>query len=160
MKAILRALRAELAAIFGDPQMLSVMVVSLAIYALIYPYPYRPELLREVPVAVVDLDNSAGSRQLARDIDASEAVAVVARPPTMAEAERLVHERRAYGILLVPQGFERELLRGRQSPIAIYADASYFLMYQKTLTGIAGPARTTGVQVQVARQLATGTSRT
>ena len=138
MKAILRALRAELAAIFGDPQILSVMVVSLAIYALIYPYPYRPELLREVPVAVVDLDNSAGSRQLARDIDASEAVAVVARPPTMAEAERLVHERRAYGILLVPQGFERELLRGRQSPIAIYADASYFLMYQKALTGIAG----------------------
>ena len=55
-------------------------------------------------MAVVDLDNSAGSRQLARDIDASEAVAVVARPPTMAEAERLVHERRAYGILLVPQG--------------------------------------------------------
>lgn len=33
MKAILRALRAELAAIFGDPQILSVMVVSLAIYA-------------------------------------------------------------------------------------------------------------------------------
>ena len=28
MKAILRALRAELAAIFGDPQILSVMVVS------------------------------------------------------------------------------------------------------------------------------------
>ena len=32
-------------------------------------------------------------------------------------------------------------------------------MYQKVVTGIAAPARTSGVQVQVARQLATGTGR-
>lgn len=160
MNAILRVMRQELAAIFGDVQILSLMVLSLVVYALIYPFPYRPELLREVPVAVVDLDGSGASRQLVREIDASEAVAITARPPSMSEAERLVHQRRAYGIVLVPEGFERDLLRGRQSPIAVYADASYFLMYQKVLFGVMGPARATGVQVQVARQMATGISRT
>ncbi|HLS18709.1 MAG TPA: ABC transporter permease, partial [Paracoccaceae bacterium] len=101
MSAIFRAFSRELAAIFGDRQILSLMVLSLAVYAAIYPYPYRPELLRDVPVAVVDLDGSSASRQLIQDVDASEAVAVIAHPPNMIEAERLVQERRAYGVLLV-----------------------------------------------------------
>ncbi|WP_330447545.1 hypothetical protein FLP41_01135 (plasmid) [Paracoccus marcusii] len=41
--------------------------------------------------------------------------------------------------MLIPDGFERALLRGDQSPVALCADASYFLMYQRVMQGAAVP---------------------
>lgn len=151
------AMRAELAAIFGDAQVRLIIVMSLVIYALIYPWPYRAELLRDVPVVAVDLDASTTSAQLIRMVDASEAVAITRHAPDMAAATRLVHERRAYGVLLIPQGFERDLLRGSPSPVALYADASYFLMYQGVMQGASVPLRQMGAQVEIARLTASGT---
>ena len=38
-------------------------------------------------------------------------------------AERAVFLRQANGILYIPLHFERDLLHGRQSPVAVYGDA-------------------------------------
>lgn len=157
MTTLLQALRAEFAAIFTDRQVRLIVLAALVIYAVIYPYPYRAELLRDVPVVVVDLDRSPGSAELARRIDASEAVAIVGGVPDIGHAIRAVQERRAYGVLLIPEGFERELLRGRQSPVALYADASYFLMYQRVMQGAGVPLRQLGAEVEMARLVGAGT---
>lgn len=156
MIAVWRAMRGELRAIFADSQVRSVLLVSLVIYAVIYPLPYRAELLRDVPVVLLDQDRTTTSADLVRRVDASEAVAINIDARDMAQAIRLVQERRAYGVLVIPEGFERNLLRGRQSPVAVYADASYFLMYQRVMQGAAVPIRQMGAEVEVARLLATG----
>ncbi len=157
MTAVWHALRAELSGILGDAQVRLIVLAALVIYAVIYPYPYRAELLRDVPVVLVDLDRSPTSADLARRVDASEAVAITGDAPDMGVAIRAVQDRRAYGVLLIPEGFERDLLRGRQSPVALYADASYFLMYQRVMQGAAIPLRQLGAEVEVARLVAGGT---
>lgn len=159
MTAVATAFRAELAAVLGDRQVRMIVLLALVIYALIYPLPYRAELLRDVPVVLVDQDGSTASADLARRVDASEAVALTHRAPDMAEATRLVHERRAYGVMLIPDGFERALLRGDQSPVALYADASYFLMYQRVMQGAAVPLRQMGAEIEAGRLIAQGTPR-
>ncbi len=159
MTALATAFRAELAAVLGDRQVRMIVLLALVIYALIYPLPYRAELLRDVPVVLVDQDGSTASADLARRVDASEAVALTHLAPDMAEATRLVHERRAYGVMLIPDGFERALLRGDQSPVALYADASYFLMYQRVMQGAAVPLRQMGAEVEAGRLIAQGTPR-
>jgi ABC-2 type transport system permease protein len=156
MRAIWRAARDELRAVFTDGQVRSILLVSLVIYALIYPLPYRAELLRDVPVVLVDQDRTTTSADLVRRVDASEAVAIRTDARDMAQAIRLVQERAAYGVLLIPEGFERNLLRGRQSPVAVYADASYFLMYQRVMQGAAVPIRQMGAEVEAGRLMATG----
>ncbi len=156
MRAIWRAARDELRAVFADGQVRSILLVSLVIYALIYPLPYRAELLRDVPVVLVDQDRTTTSADLIRRIDASEAVSISGDARDMAQAVRLVQERAAYGVLLIPEGFERNLLRGRQSPVAVYADASYFLMYQRVMQGAAVPIRQLGAEVEAGRLMATG----
>ncbi|MBK5925835.1 ABC transporter permease [Rhodobaculum claviforme] len=158
MTALLAALRAELRGIFADRQVRLIILVALVIYAVIYPFPYRAELLRDVPVVVVDLDRSTTSAELARRVNASEAVALIHHAPDMVRATRLVQERRAYGVLLIPEGFERALLRGTRSPVALYADASYFLMYQRVMQGAAVPIRQMGAEVEAARLIAQGTA--
>ncbi|MBC7738554.1 MAG: ABC transporter permease [Candidatus Saccharibacteria bacterium] len=156
MRAIWRAAKDELRAVFTDGQVRSIRLVSLLIYAVIYPLPYRAELLRDVPVVLVDQDRTTTSADLVRRIDASEAVSISGDAQDMAQAVRLVQERAAYGVLLIPEGFERNLLRGRQSPVAVYADASYFLMYQRVMQGVAVPIRQMGAEVEAGRLMATG----
>ena len=156
MKAVWRALCDEMRAVFADSQVRSILLVSLVIYAVIYPLPYRAELLRDVPVVLVDRDRTSTSAELVRRVDASEAVAIRSDARDMAQAIALVQQRRAYGVMLIPEGFERALLRGRQSPVAVYADASYFLMYQRVMQGAAVPIRQMGAEVEVARLMAAG----
>ena len=156
MRAVWRAAWDELRAAFTDGQVRSILLVSLIIYAVIYPLPYRAELLRDVPVVLVDQDRTTTSADLVRRIDASEAVSISGDARDMAQAVRLVQERAAYGVLLIPEGFERNLLRGRQSPVAVYADASYFLMYQRVMQGAAVPIRQMGAEVEAGRLMATG----
>lgn len=158
MTQALSAVRAELRGIFADRQVRLIVLGALLIYALIYPLPYRAELLRDVPVVLVDLDRSTSSAELARRVSASEAVALTDDAPGMIQAVRLVQERRAYGVLLIPEGFERALLRGSQSPVALYADASYFLMYQRVMQGAAVPIRQMGAEVEMGRLMAQGTA--
>lgn len=154
---MMRGFGPELSGMLRDRQVAMILVLSLVLYGLIYPAPYRPELLREVPVVAVDQDGGALARDLLRQIDASEAVALTPAPD-MAEAILRVQRRDAAGILLIPEGFDRGLLSGRQAPVTVYADASYFLFYQKVLTGVAIPARQLGVQVAAQRLGAQGVS--
>ncbi|ENN86509.1 putative permease component of ABC transporter [Rhizobium freirei PRF 81] len=154
MKSVLTVCRIELGRVLSLKPAFSVLIVATIIYAVLYPQPYRTEALRHVPIAVVDLDGTDSSRELARRVDASADVAVVAVLPDQTSAEREVHARNLFGILVIPQYFERDLLHNRQSPVALYADASYFLIYQRISGGVTAVAKTMGAEVETARLIA------
>jgi ABC-2 type transport system permease protein len=156
MKAILTVCRIEVARIFSLKPAFAVLIVASVIYAGFYPQPYRTEALRDVPIAVVDLDGTDSSRELSRRVDASADVAVRAVFPDQASATQDVYRRNLHGVLVIPQHFERDLLHHRQSPIALYADASYFLIYQRLSGGVTAVARTMGAEVETARLIAAG----
>ena len=146
----------EFRRIFQVRPAFSVFVLAAAIYAILYPQPYLAETLRDVPIAVVDQDGTASSRELARRVDATPDTAVTMVLPDLADAEREVYARHIYGILVIPRDFERDLLHGRASPIALYADASYFLMNQRVSGAVSAVAKTFGTEVETARLIGIG----
>ncbi len=156
MIGILESFRNELRRVFTIKPVFSVLIMGIAIYALYYPQPYLNEALRNVPLAVVDRDGTQASRDFARFVEATSDVAVVEVMPDLASAEREVFARRISGILVIPQYFERELLHGRPSPVALYADASYFLIYQRVAGAVSAVAQTMGAKVETARLVAIG----
>src|SRR5258708_4467983 len=156
MSGLLDVFRQEFRRIFTVKSAFSVLVIGSAFYALFYPQPYLNEALRNVPVAVVDADGTSTSRELARLVDATPDIAVTMVLPDLASAEREVYARNIFGIVVIPKNFERDLLHGRASPIALYADASYFLMYQRMSGGVVAVARTLGVEVEAARLIGIG----
>lgn len=156
MRAVYAAFLHEFRRIFTVRAAFSVLVVAAALYAAFYPQPYLNEALRRVPIAVVDNDDSTASRELARRIDATADVAVTLVFPDMAGAERAVFARDVYGILFIPKDFERSLLHGRGSPVALYADASYFLVYQRIALAVTAVARTMGAEIETARLIGAG----
>ena len=52
-------------------------------------------------------------------------------------AHQALFERRVFGILEIPPDTEREVLKGNQARIPAYVDSAYFLVFNRTLQGIA-----------------------
>lgn len=82
-------------------------------------------VVRELPVAVVDDDHSSTSRELTRLLDATPALAVTARPRTLAEAWPLVRKSDVYEVIYVPAGTTRDAVRGQSATIFAYFDATH-----------------------------------
>jgi ABC-2 type transport system permease protein len=157
---LLAVFRSEVRRIFTVRPAFSVLVGALVIYAGLYPQPYLAEALRDIPIAITDQDGSTSSREFIRRLEATEAVAVAGLFADLAGAERAVYARDMHAILLIPAQFERDLLRGRPSPVALYADASYFLLYQRISAAVSAVARTLGAEVATARLVAAGSDVT
>jgi ABC-2 type transport system permease protein len=158
MSGLIAVFRDEVRRMLELRPVFMVLVVGVAIYALLYPQPYINEALRHVPIAVVDLDGTVSSRELARRVDATPDVSVAMVLPDLPTAQQEVYARTIYGILLIPKDFERELLHGRASPVTLYADASYFLLFQRVSGGVVAVARTFAAEVQTPLLVATGVS--
>ena len=74
----------------------------------------------EMPVGVVDLDNTSTSRSLTQRLDAFQMSKVVAHYPSVAEARRAIQENEIYGFLYIPKGTTEKLLASRQPKISYY----------------------------------------
>jgi ABC-2 type transport system permease protein len=154
MISVMAVAAIELRRIFELKPAFSVLILAILIYSVFYPQPYRGEALRDVPIAVVDLDGTDSSRAFARQLDASADVSIAAVLPDIASAEREVYARSLYGILVVPEHFERDLLHSRSSPVALYADASYFLIYSRISSAVTSLAKTMGAEIEARRLVA------
>ncbi|MFT3691387.1 MAG: ABC transporter permease [Paenirhodobacter sp.] len=118
---------------------------------MLYPQPYLGEVVRNIPVAVVDQDGSTASRDLIRRLDASEAVQVVPAAGGFPEAQALFFARKVSGIVLIPPQFEHDLLDGTAAPIAAYGDAGYFMDYGAMMGAVGDAARSLGAGIRQAR---------
>lgn len=126
----------ELGNIFRDKGiMIFILFVPLA-YPLLYSYVYTNEVVRDVPVAVVDESNSVLSRDLLRKMDASPDMKIEAYCPDMDEAQELIRRREVYGIVRIPESFTRDLSLGGQVPIGLYCDMSSMLYYKALLVTV------------------------
>lgn len=74
----------------------------------------------DMPVAVVDLDNTSTSRSLVQRLDAFQNSRVVAHYPSVSEARQAIQRNRIYGFLYIPKGTTDELLSSRQPKISFY----------------------------------------
>jgi ABC-2 type transport system permease protein len=138
---------AELRLVVTDSGVFGLIVLAPLIYGLLYPQPYLGQLLRELPIAVVDQDHTELSRELIQNLNADEALRVVAGPTSLIDARAALARREVFAVVAIPEGTERDMLKGDRARIAAYADSAYFLLYSRILEGISGAAQAVGLQI-------------
>jgi len=77
-------------------------------------------LPKEMPVGVVDLDNTTTSRSLLKQLDAFQQSRVVARYPNVTEARIAMQENDIYGFFYIPKGTTDDLVAQRQPKVSFY----------------------------------------
>jgi ABC-2 type transport system permease protein len=128
---------AEWRRVLGTKSAFSLLILAPLIYGIYYPQPYLNQILRKLPIAVVDNDLSDISRQIVETLDASGAVSVTVRVRTLAEARAAIDRGKALAAVEIPQDTERDVLKGITVHIPIYADATYLFIFRSTASGIA-----------------------
>lgn len=156
MKRFWKIAKTEFLSIFRDGGAMLILFGAMFIYGTLYPLIYAPQVVRGFPVAVVDLDNTPPSRELTRMLDATPQADVRYNPQNLDEARQLFLDRRVYGVLLIPQGYEKRILSGQQNHVSLYADGGYFLLYSDFLTAVGQVVTTAGAEVQVGTLMAGG----
>ncbi|MGB7916391.1 MAG: ABC transporter permease [Rhodomicrobium sp.] len=136
------AMFAEFRRVLGDQGVFGMIVLAPVIYGLFYPQPYLGQLLRDIPVAVVDQDRTELSRALVEAANADEALKVTIAADTLADAQAALARREVFAIIGIPKHTEREILKGNKARLAAYVDSAYFLLYNRTLEGINEAANT------------------
>ena len=108
-------------------------------------------MVRDVPVAVVDLSHSHASRQFIRYFDASPDTHVAYYCHSLAEAKYLTGKQKVHGTLYFPPNFDTKLYRREQAVVSVYTDMSLMLTYKAIMTAAQGVSSKMNTQIQIAQ---------
>ena len=122
--------RDEMRQVFKDEGVIIFFFIVPLVYPLLYSWIYNNEVVRDMPVVVVDDSHSKLSRQFIRMCDASPDVKVACYASDLDEAKMLVGRQVAHAVYYIPSDFQTRLNRMEQSTIGVYCDMSLMLAYK------------------------------
>lgn len=134
--------------VFKDEGVLIFFIIVPIIYPLLYSWIYNNEVVREVPVVVVDDSHSGLSRELVRKLDASADVKILCHAADMDEAKSLVSRQLAKGIYYIPSDFATRLNRMEQATLGVYCDMSLMLSYKAIYQTAINVTQYMGAEIQ------------
>ena len=137
---IWRIAQREMKILIKNPIYLCCMVIFPLLTMFFFTSLLDEGVPQEMPVGVVDLDNSSTSRALVRRLDGFQTSRVVAHYTSVAEARHAMQENEIYGFLYIPKGTSEKLLASRRPKVSYYysnvsiAAGSMVMKDMKTIT--------------------------
>lgn len=140
----------EMRQTFTDEGVLIFFFIVPIFYPLLYSWAYSNEVVRDVPVAIVDLSHSHQSRQFIRQFDASPNTRAAYYCNSIEEARELVGKQVVHGVLYFPPDFQTQTNRMEQAHVSVYCDMSLMLTYKAIYQTAQEVASDMNKKVQVA----------
>jgi ABC-2 type transport system permease protein len=125
MNGLTAVARRELRRVRGMPVLWCLLGPIPVAMTLLVVGVFAAEVVRDLPVAVLDLDRSATSRVATRWLAATRGAQVSTHVEDLGAARSAILERQAYGVFVVPRHFERDLLRGRSPHVSFLYNEEY-----------------------------------
>ncbi|QYJ78456.1 ABC transporter permease [Shewanella acanthi] len=155
---LLALLRREWAALWQDPWQLALISYIPLLGVLCLWWLFSAGLPRQLPVAIVDQDNSQLSRMLGRQLKANP----VTEPQSFSSlpaAVEAMQQAKVYALVVFPKDLKHDLLRGQKPTIDVRYN-SQFLLVGKLLSSQIQLSLADGLkQVAGIKQLASGTPK-
>lgn len=126
----------QLKYVFRDSGVIIIFFGAGLLYPIIYGLIYDPEVIRSVPVAVVDNSQSALSRKFIRNLDATPELVVSYHSPSLEEAKLLYAQRKVYGVVYIPSSFSKDVQRGEQTHVSAYVNMASMMYYKAVYAGV------------------------
>lgn len=155
LRELCRAFIATWRAMLSDSAALTLLFAGGIVYSFFYPLPYAKESVQRVPVAVVDQDHSALSRQITRYASAHPSINVIAVTPDLRDAQDLIWRNEAAGMLFIPAGLQSKVAAGRAAEVEVAGNGVYMMLNKAALNGFAQAVGTVSAGIEIKRLSAT-----
>jgi ABC-2 type transport system permease protein len=129
-----RTYAAEWRAVLHDPGVLLFFVGLPLFYPIVYTLIYNTEVVRDLPIVVVDDCRTASSRKLVTDAAASPSIVIYDYAANMADARNVIAEGNAFGILQIPHDYGKKIGRMEPANATLYCEMSLLLRYRTLLS--------------------------
>lgn len=148
--------RREFCRLLRDSNLVLVIFVAPLAYAALYGAIYWNKAEQDVPVAVVDYDGSPLSRRLLRDVDALQDVRVAMTMHEESGAHAALRRGDVHGVLVIPQGFSRDVKYGRSAVVHLVLSPGRLLVLSDIGINVARAVAVYGARVTGAALAAQG----
>ena len=156
MRTFLKIMKLEFLHFLREPGAILIMVVGVIGYSLFYSMPYSSEVVKNVPIGVVDFDRTNLSRTFTKNLNTSDTVNIVSTPLSLEEAKKDFYSTKTRGFVIIPKDFEKDILRGTKSTISLFADTSYLIIYKAVYSGTVQTAVELGAKIEVGKLMKQG----
>ena len=125
--ALWNVMKRECRRLVSRPLYLFSMVVAPLFCYIFFTTLMDSGLPKDMPVGIVDQDQTTTTRQLARTLDAFQQSKVVARYPTFNEAREAMQRGDIYGFYYIPEGTTAEAQAQRRPTVSFYTNNSLLI---------------------------------
>jgi ABC-2 type transport system permease protein len=122
-----RVFNRELRRIRKDFDIISIILLAPLLYTFLYGSFYILKTESDVPVAVIDYDNSPESRDFIKNLDASQLISVEGITGSFDKARQMLYRDNIQGVVFIPDGFGRDMLLNSGTSIKLYLNTQRFL---------------------------------
>lgn len=133
-----------------------ILLGATILYSFYYPLAYDHQVATGLPVAIVDMDQSALSRAMVRKVRAVDGVSVIDVTSDPWSARQALARTDIDGYMLIPKDYERDIRRGEPGDLALYSNGSYLIRNQTVLESLAKAVTSAGLDVVGSKLLAAG----
>lgn len=123
--------------ILGNSSIFTTLVLSIFLYSFFYPTAYKAEHAESLPIVIVDEEQSLISSRIITQVSNSPNVKIKAVTGNFAEAEMMIKNQQADGILLLPNNLTNSIRRGEIGGVGLYLSAANFLKTKQIGLGLA-----------------------
>lgn len=120
--ALWNVMKRECQRLVSRPLYLFSMVVAPLFCYVFFTTLMESGLPTDMPVGIVDQDQTSTTRQLSRTLDAFQQSKIVARYPTFNEAREAMQRREIYGFYYIPEGTTAQAQAQRRPTVSFYTN--------------------------------------
>lgn len=131
-----RVFRNELRLITKDFGVMLFFIALPFVYPIVYTAIYNPEVVRKIPVAVVDNSRTADSRELVRRAGAAPAIQIYDYCANLNDARALMAEGKVFGIIEIPSRYSKNIGAGVPAHVEFYGEMSLLLRYRSFVSAL------------------------
>lgn len=138
----------EVRLVAGDHSLLLTLLIAPLLYAFFYGSIYSYKVEEELPLAVVDEDQSQLSRTLTEQLNNTQIVSVVGAA-NLQDAREKMYRGQCQGFLVIPGGLQASILALKQANIVLAVNAARFLPSSELMAVVTQAGLTIGAGVRL-----------
>ncbi|WP_339662413.1 ABC transporter permease [uncultured Polaribacter sp.] len=150
--------RTEWNSIKSDKAVVSTFLSVAFIILVVYTYIYSNQIIKEVPVAVINQDGTKMSRDFIAMLESTEGTKTITKFTDLEAAKVAYYSRKVQGIVMIPKNFEKDIRSGKQTTITTFSDAANMLFYKRVLGDVTTINGYFSAQISIKKVMAKGVS--